>query len=168
MPGEAFFRTAMRAVSLYRQPVLQDAFRAWYVTAKNAAVETSLSQPGADQPVGLAQLALNSFLNKVGVKSGLLDDHLQERPGHRQEPAVAAGRRVTSMMSTRAKGRNSSCAVASANFSVTLAGQQHRIKGPDHSFAYLRPAASASHRRRVSAAATWCSISPPAGTWRRL
>lgn len=114
----------------------------YVTTAKNAAVEIGQASQVLTSLLAARSWLSNSFLNEVGVKFSLLDDHLQGSLDWyvQNRTRLQQGGGVTSVVGTRAKGAELELRyVASANLSMTLAAsQQHTtIKGPDHSFAYL-------------------------------
>ncbi|HVV28662.1 MAG TPA: TonB-dependent receptor [Rhizomicrobium sp.] len=115
-----------------------------YVTsAKSSAIEIGQASQVLTNLLASRDWLSNSFLDEIGVKFSLLEDHLQGSldwyvQNHTQLSQGAGG--ITSVMGTRAKGAELELRyVASANLSLTLAAnlQHTTIKGPDHSFAYV-------------------------------
>ena len=114
----------------------------YVTTAKNSAIELGQASQVSTSLLANRGWLSNSFLNEVGMKFSLLDDHLQGSldwyvPNRTR---LQQGGGVTTVVGTRAKGVELELRyVVSANLSLTLAAsQQHTtIKGPDRSFAYL-------------------------------
>ena len=114
----------------------------YVTTARNSAVEIGQASQVSTSLLAARSWLSNSFLNEVGVKFSLLDDHLQGSLDWyvQNRTRLQQGGGVTNVVGTRAKGVELELRyVVSANLSLTLAAsQQHTtIKGPDHSFAYL-------------------------------
>lgn len=114
----------------------------YITTAKNSAVEIGQASQVSTSLLANRGWLSNSFLNEVGVKFSLLDDHLQGSLDWyvQNRTRLQQGGGVVNVVGTRAKGVELELRyVVSANLSLTLAAsQQHTtIKGPDRSFAYL-------------------------------
>ena len=114
----------------------------YVTTAKNSAIELGQASQVSTSLLANRGWLSNSFLNEVGMKFSLLDDHLQGSLDWyvQNRTRLQQGGGVTTVVGTRAKGVELELRyVVSANLSLTLAAsQQHTtIKGPDRSFAYL-------------------------------
>ena len=114
----------------------------YVTTAKNSAIELGQASQVSTSLLANRGWLSNSFLNEVGMKFSLLDDHLQGSLDWyvQNRSRLQQGGGVTTVVGTRAKGVELELRyVVSANLSLTLAAsQQHTtIKGPDRSFAYL-------------------------------
>ena len=114
----------------------------YVTTAKNSAIELGQASQVSTSLLANRGWLSNSFLNEVGMKLSLLDDHLQGSLDWyvQNRTRLQQGGGVTTVVGTRAKGVELELRyVVSANLSLTLAAsQQHTtIKGPDRSFAYL-------------------------------